>query len=168
MRLRLGWFFLGLRGESSALHWMCAQLCNLPLHPRLDVSKGQPVFLRAAPANRGAFDGKRVNFILRKDPTQKLRSNWNDDGTRDTTAPGGEVSQLSDTGYPLALQGKLAAALDGHTRMLTLDHRTSPCHDGSPKWHQRAAASRWGALLTRTLARPVFPGRRAERLPSLL
>ena len=58
----------------------------------MDVGKGQPEFLRVAPANRGPFNGKRVNFILRKDPTLKLRSDWDDAGTRDTTAPGGEVS----------------------------------------------------------------------------
>jgi hypothetical protein len=162
------WTQQGPRGASSALHWLCAQLCDLPLHPRVDVGKGQPKFLGVAPANRGAFDGKRLNFILRKDPTQKLRSNWNGDGTRDTTAPGGEVSQLSDTGHPLVLRGKAATALDGHTRMLTPDYRTSPRHHRSARCYQRTAAARGGALLTRTLARPVFPGRRAERLPSLL
>ncbi|MCX5728516.1 MAG: hypothetical protein NTZ28_06725, partial [Nitrospirae bacterium] len=75
------WAQQGPRGASSALHWLCAQLCDLPLHPRVDVGKGQPKFLGVPPANRGVFDGKRVTFILRKDPTQKLRSNWNGDGT---------------------------------------------------------------------------------------
>ena len=74
--------------------------------PRVDVGKGQPKFLGVPPANRGAFDGKRVTFILRKDRTQKLRSNWHDDRTRDTTAPGGEVSQLSDTGHPSFFEEK--------------------------------------------------------------
>jgi hypothetical protein len=59
------------------------------LHPRLYVGKGQPEFLRVAPANRGPSNGKRVNFILRKDPTCELSSDRDDDGTRDTTAPGG-------------------------------------------------------------------------------
>ena len=100
-------------------------------------------------ANRGAFDGKGVNFILRKDPTQKLRSNWNDDGTRDTTAPGREVSQLSDTGNALALRGKLASALDGHTRMLTHDHRL------------RRAITDWPDATSRLLRRGEIHSRRA-------
>ena len=80
------------RGAGCALDWICAQLCELPLRCRLYVGKGQSEFLRVAPANRGPFDGNRVNVIMRKDPTHELRSDWDEDRTRDTTTPGGEVA----------------------------------------------------------------------------
>ena len=86
------WLFPGPRGEGSALHWICAQLCELPLRRRLYAGKSQSEFLRVAPANRGPFNGNRVNVILQKDPTLELRSDWDEAGTHDTTTPGGEVS----------------------------------------------------------------------------
>ena len=86
------WFFPGPGEAGFALDWICAELCELLLCCRLYVGKGQSEFLRMAPANRGPFNGNRVNVVLRKDPTHKLRSDWNEDLTRDTTTPGGEVA----------------------------------------------------------------------------
>jgi hypothetical protein len=101
------------------------QLCRW-----LDVCKGQPEFLGVTPANRGSFNSNRVNIILWEDPTHELLANWDKHGTRDTTTPGGEVSELSLTGHLLALRGKLTAALDGDTNMLTHNHRSLPRQQG--------------------------------------
>jgi len=46
-----------------------AQIRDLPLHAWTDVGEGKAEFLRTAPANRCAIDGKRVDFILWEDTT---------------------------------------------------------------------------------------------------
>src|SRR4029077_16193170 len=80
-----------------------AQLRDLPLHTRTYLGEGQAEFLRTAPAHRCTFDGERVACILREDTTLQLCSHGDGHETRDATAPGGEVSQLSFTGHPLTL-----------------------------------------------------------------
>ena len=109
---------------------MCAELGELSLRCRLDMGKGQSEFLRVAPANRRSFDGNRVNIILRKDPTDELRSDWDEDRTPDTTASGGKVSELALTGHLLTLRVKFATAVDGHTHMLTHDDRAMARRQG--------------------------------------
>lgn len=61
--------------------------------------EGKAKFQGANPANCCAFDDERVAFILWEDATLQFGSDGNCNGTRDATAPKGEVSQLPLTSH---------------------------------------------------------------------
>ena len=81
-----------------------AQLRDLPLDAWTDLGEGEAEFLRTDPAYRCAFDGERVDGILREDTTLQLLSHRDGQRTRHATAPGGEVSQLSVPGHQATLR----------------------------------------------------------------
>jgi hypothetical protein len=81
-----------------------AKFPYLPLYRGTYLGEGKAKFHGSAPANCCTFDDERVAFTLWKDATLEFYSNRNRNGTRDATAPGGEVSQISLTSHHPSLR----------------------------------------------------------------